>query len=344
MRLTLNISPCPNDTFMFDALVNGRIDTRDYEFDVTFADIEELNGRVMDGTASTPHPDISKISYAVLPAIADRYALLESGSALGHGNGPVLVARPGFRLHTYGMQGGEEGDVFYRERFPDGNRRTESHLVRDEADGNCGMESHPVSDEVDGNCDVESHPVRDESIGGKYESDETPHSVGMCPVRVAVPGIHTTANRLLQRLFPELTDRRPVLFSEIAPAVARGEFDAGVLIHEGRFTYRDHGLELIADLGVEWERTTGLPLPLGAIVASRTLPPAVRRDIEEMIRESIEYAFARPAASREFVKAHAQEMDDKTIESHIALFVNDNSLYLSPQARRAIELLTGIAV
>lgn len=270
MRLTLNISPCPNDTFMFEALINGRIDMRGYEFDVTFADIEELNRRVMsggEGTPDTPSPDVSKISYAVLPAIHDRYTLLDSGSALGHGNGPVLVCR--------------------------------------ESDGDGSLPD--------------------------------PHW------RVAIPGIHTTANMLLQKLFPELTDRRPMLFSDIAPAVAKGEADAGVLIHEGRFTYRDHGLKLIADLGEEWDHATGgLPLPLGAIVASRALPTDVLDDVEELILKSIEYGFANPGASRDFIKAHAREMDDAVIDNHITLFVNDNSLTLGPEARRAVQSLTGI--
>ncbi len=246
---------------MFDALVNGRIGLRGCEFSVDFADIEELNRRVMRDGDGDRGPDICKISYAVLPAIADRYVLLDSGSALGHGNGPVLVARPG---------------------------------------------------------------------GGEIAS-------------VAIPGVHTTANLLLQKLYPTLTDRRPMLFSDIAPAVARGDVDAGVLIHEGRFTWHDHGLELVADLGTEWDRVTGgLPLPLGAIVASRRLPPGVVRDIEEMIRRSIEYGFAHPAASREFIRAHASEMDDRVIDNHIALFVNENSLTLGPSARRAIHALTGV--
>jgi 1,4-dihydroxy-6-naphthoate synthase len=254
---------------MFDALVNGRIDTEGLSFDVTFADIEELNRGVMSGADGVPgvpgaahnSPDISKISYAVLPEIIDRYRLLDSGSALGHGNGPVLVARPDVNLKS-----------------------------------------------------IES---------------------------IAVPGIHTTANLLIQRLFPNLTDRRAMLFSEIAPAVARGDFDAGVLIHEGRFTWRDHGLRLVADLGVEWDRATGgLPLPLGAIVASRALPGDVVELVERLIRRSIEYAFAHPAASRDFIKAHASELDDAVIDQHIELFVNANSLTLSAEARRAIATLT----
>ncbi len=260
MKLTLNISPCPNDTFMFDALVNGRIDTRGFEFDVRYADIEELNRGVMQGGA-----DISKISYAILPQIYDRYALLDSGSALGHGNGPILVARPDVDIHKPGT-------------------------------------------------------------------------------RVVVPGFHTTANLLLRRLFPALADQESLLFSRIAQSLAAGVFDAGVLIHEGRFTYKEHGLVLVADLGLEWERATGLPLPLGAIVASRTLPEDVRTAVEELIRESIAYAFANPGASREYVKSHAQEMVDEVIDSHIALFVNDYSLSLGDIGQQAVKELTGIEI
>lgn len=283
LRLKLNISPCPNDTFMFDALVNGRIDTRGYEFEISFADIEELNRRVTGcGTQTAAAPDICKISYAVLPAACEDYSLLDSGSALGYGNGPVLVAR---------------------EEITASRLRS---LIS------------PLSEARRHNADTRAFSV-------------------------AVPGIHTTANLLLQKLFPTLVNRRQMLFSEIAPAVARGDFDAGILIHEGRFTWRDHGLELVADLGEEWATVTGgLPLPLGAIVASRTLPPKIVRDVEELIRASIEYAFANPAASRKFIKKHAKEMNDSVIDNHIALFVNENSLSLGPEARRAIHTLTQV--
>lgn len=306
MKLAVNISPCPNDTFMFDALINGRIDTRGFEFDVRFADIEELNRGVMSlghvstclhgafgGVVASGSPDISKISYAVLPEINDRYAVLDSGSALGHGNGPLLVARDAASIKDYLV------------------------AVRNAVAADMGKHLHETN-------------IR--------------------PPRITVPGIHTTANLLLQRLFPELTDRKALLFSEIAPAVARGDFDAGVLIHEGRFTYREHGLELVADLGTEWERATattitpGLPLPLGAIVASRTLTVDVRTAFEELLRESIGYAFAHPYSSREFVKSHAQEMDDDVIDSHIDLFVNEWSLSLGPIGRRAVRELTGVAI
>lgn len=251
--LKLSISPCPNDTFMFDALVNGRIGHEGVAFSTSFLDIEELNRAVQTG-----EPDISKISYAVWPLVRDRYELLESGSALGRGNGPLLVRREG-----------------------------------------------------------ETGPIR----------------------RAAVPGLHTTACALMRRLHPETEELHPLLFSEIADAVERGDYDAGVLIHEGRFVYKRRRLELAADLGAEWETKTGLPLPLGAIVIRRSLGPALKQRIEELLRRSIAYAFAHPAASRPFVKAHARELDDSVIDRHIALFVNDFSLRLGPEGHRAVETL-----
>lgn len=244
---------------MFDALVNGRIDCGELTFEVAYYDIEELNCRAEAGEA-----DVSKISYALLPEIQSRYTLLDSGSALGRGNGPVFVARQGTP--------------------PDSIRR------------------------------------------------------------VAVPGMHTTANALMSRLYPSITQKKPVLFSEIAPAVARGEYDAGVLIHEGRFVYRKLGLELVADLGELWESRTGLPLPLGAIVARRTLPEELRCEIERLLHTSIEYAFAHREESRIYIKEHARELDDQVIDHHIDFFVNSYSLSLGDEGRRAVRELTGVEV
>lgn len=250
MQIKLYISPCPNDTFMFDALINGRIDTRGLSFDVEYHDIEELNSRALRGEAH-----ISKVSCAVLPHISTHYTLCESGAALGRGNGPLLVRR--------------KGDV---------------------------------------------SPLR----------------------RVAVPGECTTANALIGRLYPEIEERVPMLFSQIAQSVERGDVDGGVLIHEGRFVYHKHNLELVADLGMLWEERTGLPLPLGGIVMRRDLSEEVRSSFELLLKESIEYAFANPLASREFIKSHAQELDDDVIDSHIKLFVNEHSLSLGEEGRRAI--------
>ncbi|MFR9619850.1 MAG: 1,4-dihydroxy-6-naphthoate synthase [Rikenellaceae bacterium] len=252
--MKLYISPCPNDTFMFDAIINGRIDTRGLEFDVEYYDIEELNQRAIAAEA-----DFTKISCAIAQRIAPRYNISRSGAALGRGNGPLFVRRAG-----------------------------------------------------------EQSPIKS----------------------VAIPGEHTTANVLLRRLFPQIEDRRAMLFCDIARAVNSGEVDGGVLIHEGRFLYAQQGLELVADLGVEWERQTALPLPLGAIAMRADLPIETQRQFEEVLRQSIKYAFANPNTSRQFIKQHAQEMDDSVIEAHIALFVNKYSLELGDEGRRAIEELT----
>jgi 1,4-dihydroxy-6-naphthoate synthase len=143
----------------------------------------------------------------------------------------------------------------------------------------------------------------------------------------------------VRRLYPAIEERTPRLFSEIAEAVESGEYDGGVLIHEGRFVYERRNLELVADLGIEWERQTSLPLPLGIITARKTLGKEQIRAFEALLRESIAYAFAHPKASRDFIKDHAQELEDDVIEKHIALFVNDFSLSLGDEGRRAIEEL-----
>ena len=257
MYLKLSISPCPNDTFMFDAMINGRIDCEGLTFDVEYHDIEELNRDVMEA-----RPDVSKISCAVLPAIAEQYRLLDCGAALGRGNGPLLVRRQG------------------------------EHI-----------------------------PIK----------------------RIAVPGLHTTANALVERLFPEVEERVPMLFSKIAEAVERGEFDAGVLIHEGRFVYQRRSLELVADLGLLWEERTQLPLPLGGIVMRRELPADVFERVSRVLRRSIEYAFAHPMESREYVKQHAQELEDEVINRHIDLFVNQFSLSLGESGRAAMAAMTGLS-
>ena len=251
--LKLTISPCPNDTFMFDAIVNGRIDLEGLEFEVEYYDIEELN-RIAIGSLS----DISKISCAILPKIEDNYRLCESGAALGRGNGPLLVRPAG--------------------------------------------------------------------CVGAIRS-------------VAVPGLNTTAAALLRKFYPNIEVTTPVLFSDIAEAVERGDFDAGILIHEGRFVYHQRNLELVADLGVLWEDSTSLPLPLGGIIIRKSLPSDVVERFERVLRRSVEYAFAHPMTSRDYIKEHAQELDDKVIESHISLFVNEFSLSLGDVGRRAVEEL-----
>ena len=251
-RLSLHISPCPNDTFAFDAIINGRID-HDFDLAVEYHDIEVLNEGVLRG-----EPDISKISYAVYPLVAEKYALLDSGSALGRGNGQLLVCRKG-----------ETGKI-----------RT-----------------------------------------------------------VASPGLNTTANALLRRYFPEVEEVQQMLFSEIAASVERGDVDAGVLIHEGRFVYERRNLELVADLGKLWESETNLPLPLGAIIIKRELGEELISKFDKLLSKSVRYAFANPLVSRDFVKEHAQELEDDVIEKHISLFVNDYTISLGEEGRKAVEKL-----
>lgn len=134
-----------------------------------------------------------------------------------------------------------------------------------------------------------------------------------------------------------------MLFSDIAEAVEHGDYDAGVLIHEGRFVYQRRNLELVADLGLEWEARKSLPLPLGSIVARRSLGCDTIALVDRVLRESVAYAFAHREVSREFIKTHAQELEDSVIDSHIALFVNDFSLSLGDEGLRAVSELTGLS-
>lgn len=259
--MKLHISPCPNDTFTFHAMIHGLVDTEGLVFDPLFDDIDALN---QAATTAPDQEDIIKISYAALPLVVRTFRLLDSGSALGHGNGPLLVSR--------------------HKIYPD--------------------------------------ELRDALIG--------------------IPGATTTANRLLSVIYPEAQRKKTYLFSEIAPAVADGELDAGVLIHEGRFTYAAQGLQLVSDLGTEWEKLTRLPIPLGGILLSRRYPAAAAGQVERIIRRSIEYAQAHPEASAEYVRAHARELDEAVRRKHITYFVNDYSLSLGSQGREAICRLTGL--
>jgi 1,4-dihydroxy-6-naphthoate synthase len=259
MKLTLGISPCPNDTFIFDALVNGPISTGDLRLEVVLEDVQTLNEWARQGKL-----DVSKVSYGVLPSIADRYAVLSSGGALGRGVGPLLVSRPGA-----------------------GDFRPESATV-------------------------------------------------------AIPGRDTTAHLLFSLAYPSAAHKRFLVFSAIEDAVLRGEVDAGVIIHEGRFTYAAKGLARLQDLGEFWERTTGAPIPLGGIVARRALPAAVRRELDRLVRASVEHALARRPAVSPWVRAHAQEMDEAVMRQHIDLYVNEFSVALGDVGRRAVRTLLDV--
>jgi 1,4-dihydroxy-6-naphthoate synthase len=159
---------------------------------------------------------------------------------------------------------------------------------------------------------------------------------------VAIPGRDTTAHLLFSLAYPAAAHKRFLVFSAIEDAVLRGEVDAGVIIHEGRFTYAAKGLARVQDLGEFWERTTGAPIPLGGIVARRTLPLAVRRELDRLVRASVEHALARRPAVSAWVRAHAQELDEAVMRQHVDLYVNDFSLGLGDAGRRAVETLLAV--
>jgi 1,4-dihydroxy-6-naphthoate synthase len=156
---------------------------------------------------------------------------------------------------------------------------------------------------------------------------------------IAIPGKFTTANFLLGLAFPAARRKTELVFSAIEPAVLNEEFDAGLIIHESRFTYAEKGLKKIIDLGEFWESETGAPIPLGGIVINRALPDEVKRAVNRVLRRSVEYAFAHRTASLPFVREHAQEMSEDVMYKHIDLYVNEYSVDLGSEGRRAVELL-----
>ena len=258
MTLTLAFSPCPNDCFIFDAIVHERIDLEGLDFSVRLDDVEGLNRAAFAGEAA-----VTKLSNHAHAYCADRYVLLDAGSALGRNCGPLLISK------------------------------------RD------------VS--------------RDEVAAGD--------------LRIAIPGRYTTANLLLGLAFPNARKTTERLFSAIEPALLNGEFDAGVIIHENRFTYEAKGLKKIVDLGEFWEGETGAPIPLGGIVVDRSLPDAMKQKVNRVVRRSVEYAFAHRDASLPYVREHAQEMSEEVMYRHIDLYVNHYSVDLGIDGRRAVELL-----
>lgn len=276
MRISLGYSPCPNDTFIFDALVHGRIDTEGLTFDVRLGDVEELNRLAFAGEL-----DATKLSYHAFGYLTETYALLNAGSALGRGVGPLLVTADAELAEQYAA-------------------RTQVHK-------------------------------------NGFEEQGKPSATVLLPdAPVAIPGKYTTANYLLGLAFPELANKQEVLFSDIESRVLSGEFTAGLLIHENRFTYHQRGLHKIMDLGEFWEGSTGYAIPLGGIVVKRSLPTEVQRTFDRVLARSVRYAFDHPDASADYVAAHAQEMDPEVRRKHIDLYVNDYSLDLGPEGRAAV--------
>ena len=260
MKLTIGFSPCPNDTFIFDALVHHKIDTEGLDFDVYLGDVEDLNNKAFKGEL-----DITKISYHAYGYLTNSYVLLDAGSALGKGCGPLLV---------------------------------------------------------------KSSKVK---------------SLQLEKAKIAIPGKMTTANFLLSIAHPEATNKVDMLFSDIEDAIVSGKVDAGLIIHENRFTYQTKGLEKIIDLGEYWENTTGHLIPLGGIVIKRSLPQATILKVNRVLKKSIEYAFDNPTEPLEYMQCNAQEMDRNVMMQHVDLYVNKYSIDLGVEGKGAITQMFNLA-
>ena len=256
MTLRLGFSTCPNDTFIFDALVHHKIDTEGLNFELFLADVEQLNKEAFQSQI-----DITKLSYHAYAYAAENFVLSDSGSALGYKNGPLLIGK--------------------RKIFPD-----------------------------------EVHDLK-----------------------IAIPGKFTTANLLMGIAFPEAQNKHEYLFSDIEEVVLSNEMDAGLIIHENRFTYEKKGLKKIIDLGEYWENETKMPIPLGGIAINRSLPGEIQNKVNRLIGKSIRYAFENPGTGLDFIRRYAREMDEEVIQKHIALYVNHFTENLGDDGRKAVNFL-----
>ncbi|MDF1672136.1 MAG: 1,4-dihydroxy-6-naphthoate synthase [Vicingaceae bacterium] len=259
-KLSIGFSPCPNDTFIFDALVHHKIDTEGLDFDVYLGDVEDLNQKAFNNEL-----DITKISYNAFGYLTDKYVLLNSGSALGKGCGPLLITK---------------------------------------------------------------------------DASKTPN---LKSAKIAIPGKYTTANFLLSIAHPEATNKTELLFSDIENAVLNNEVDAGLIIHENRFTYQEKGLEKIIDLGEYWEQTTGALIPLGGIIIKRNLSTEIIEKVNRLIRKSIQFAFSNPNEPYKYMLQNSQEMDEAVMRQHVELYVNKYSIDLGVEGKDAITQMFNLA-
>ena len=256
MKLSLGFSPCPNDTFIFDALVNRKIDTGDFEFEVILEDVQTLNRWAMEKKL-----DLSKISYGVWPLLQKNYSLLDAGGALGRGVGPLLISKKNILLKDINK------------------------------------------------------------------------------LSIAIPGEQTTAHLLFSMAFPQAKRKKFMVFSQIEAAVLNDNVDCGVIIHENRFTYMQKGLVKQMDLGEYWEQKTKSPIPLGGIVMRNEFSEAERAEVDRLIRDSVAYAEAYYPDLSDYVIRHAQEMQESVMRQHIDLYVNQFSLSLGEEGRKAVAVL-----
>ena len=260
-NLTLGFSPCPNDTFIFDALVNSKIDTAPLSFSYHLEDVETLNQWAFEGKLA-----ITKLSYSTFLQVSDKYTLLDSGSALGTGVGPLLIRN-------------------------------------------------------------------------KQQEEVADLNTYLKKAKIAIPGKNTTANLLFSLAFPEAKNKTEVLFSEIEERVISGEFDCGLVIHESRFTYEQRGLQKLIDMGDWWEKETGAAIPLGGIFIRKDVPFEIAKNVEKLIKESLEHSWQHYPTVSTFVTDNAQEMDEAVMRQHINLYVNDYSLSLGEKGKQAVDTL-----
>jgi 1,4-dihydroxy-6-naphthoate synthase len=263
MELHLGFSPCPNDTFIFDAMLHGKIDTEGITFIPVIEDVETLNQKALQQELA-----ITKLSYHAFAHLVDKYILLDAGSALGFGVGPLLISKN-----------------------------------------------------------------KIENISEK-----------IADLKIGIPGKLTTANFLLNIAFPQAQQKVEMVFSDIENALINEEIDLGLIIHENRFTYAAKGLHKVIDLGSFWEQKTGSAIPLGGIVMSRKYDKETINKVNRIMASSVEFAMKNPLSSAEFVKQHAQEMEESVMVQHIQLYVNKYSLNLGLEGRKAVSTLLESAV
>lgn len=261
MKLTIGFSPCPNDTFIFDALVNGKINTGDIQFEPVLEDVETLNQWALQGKL-----DITKLSFPAYFKTSETYRLLNSGSALGNGVGPLLI-----------------------------------------------------------------------TLANKNITEEEVNKAV-----ILLPGENTTANMLFSFAYPNARNKKFVVFHQIEEMLLNGEADLGVIIHENRFTYLNKGLHKVKDLGEYWEEKMKAPIPLGGIVIKNNLGEEVYKKVGALIKESLQYAFANYPLISDYVKCHAQAMNEDVMRKHIDLYVNDYSIDLGEKGLEAISAMKSV--
>ncbi len=259
--LSLAISPCPNDTFIFDPIIQKRIDLEGLKFEYQLHDVETLNNMALRGGV-----DMIKVSFFTYMLLQQNFVLLDSGSAMGFGSGPILISK------------------------------------------------------------------------NDYSLEDLPN------LTVAIPGQFTTAHMLFRIAAPAVKKKEFMVFSEIETAILEGKVDAGVIIHENRFTFEQKGLKKILDLGKFWEQLTGSPIPLGGIIVRKGLGYNIINKLNRIMFRSVEYALKHPSEAMPFVRQHAQEMDELVIQKHIRMYVNENTLSLGTGGKVALSKLQQIAI